>query len=94
MRRLELSDFKKEYLATGYYYSYKTDKNEVCLEPCLNGFDVAIYDLSQNLIGAKTCTNMTISSIFNTSIQVHSAFIRAVDIASKQLYMLEEGSAE
>jgi hypothetical protein len=42
----------------GHYFSYKDDKYEVCLESCLNGYDVAIYDLNQNLIGEKTCTNI------------------------------------
>lgn len=54
----------------GHYWCAKTDKVEVCLESCLNGFDVAIYDLKRDedafvkgdgirLLCEKTCTNVT-----------------------------------
>lgn len=41
------------------YYSYKLeDGTEICLEACMNGFDVAIYNKNENLLRHKECTNM------------------------------------
>ena len=43
-----------------YYYSY-SDRwlgIELCLEACLNGFDVAMYNKDNFLIGKKICTNL------------------------------------
>ena len=59
-KKLTLGSFKRigEPGSFGHYFSYKDDKYEVCLESCLNGYDVAIYDLNQNLIGEKECTNI------------------------------------
>ena len=42
----------------GTYYSYKFDRYEICLEKCLNGFDVALY-LNSFLVGDKVCTNIS-----------------------------------
>lgn len=34
------------------------DGGEICLEACLNGYDVGVYDKDLNLIGEKECTNI------------------------------------
>lgn len=63
----------------GFYFSaFLPDGNEVCLESCLNGFEVAIYDKSKDLIGEKVCTNLTnfIGDV---------AFIEAIILANKKL---------
>lgn len=54
MKTITFADFKKE----DGYMSYKNDKFEICLEPCFNGCDVAIYDVDQNLLKPKVCTNV------------------------------------
>lgn len=39
------------------YQHYTHDGYEVCIEPCLNGFDIAIYK-DMNLQVSKICTNL------------------------------------
>lgn len=78
MKKLILNDFKRKELHPGYYFSHKTDKYEICLEVCLNGYDVAIYDLHQNLLRDKVCTNLV-------NIQSDEALIKAIEIANKFL---------
>ncbi len=47
-------------LAGHYYFSYLNRwlGIEICLEPCLNGFDIAMYDKQNSLIGKKICTDL------------------------------------
>ena len=42
------------------YYSYTIFEtgHEICIEPCMNGFCVGIYDKNKWLIAPKKCTNM------------------------------------
>lgn len=54
MKELTFADFVK----LDGYMTFKNDKFEICLEPCLNGCDVAIYDLEQNLLEPKKCTDL------------------------------------
>ena len=35
---------------------------EICIEPCLDGYDVAIYDQNLNLLEPKQCTNISIGT--------------------------------
>ena len=43
----------------GHYFSATLkDGREVCLESCLNGYCVGIYDKDRDLLGKKTCTNI------------------------------------
>ena len=46
LEKIHLRDFKKKSIegAPLHYYSFEFDDKELCLEPCLNGFDVALYD--------------------------------------------------
>lgn len=58
---LTVADFKRiDLTPPRFYWSHVTeDEYEVCLEPCLNGFDVAIYDLEHQLVVRhKKCTNV------------------------------------
>ena len=58
MKELKIEDFKKVDIGVGHYYTWSNEKIEVCLELCFSGYDIAIYDKNQSLIGEKTCTNM------------------------------------
>lgn len=59
--KLKREDFIRiEGILNRYYYSYKTDKVEITLEFCLNGFDVAVYDLNENLLEPKVCTDFSL----------------------------------
>lgn len=40
------------------YYSFSGKNCEICLEPCLNGCDVAVYDKRKDLLEPKYCTNL------------------------------------
>lgn len=56
-KELEFIDF--EHIALSAAWVFRDDKYELCLEPCLNGFDVAIYKRSNlNLVIPKRCTNI------------------------------------
>lgn len=59
MKIPHLDDFEAIQVFDIPYYSYKTDEFELCIEPCLNGFDVSLYNLNQDLIYPKQCTNLT-----------------------------------
>lgn len=93
MKKITIGSFKRQGVSGsfGHYFSHiLTDGREVCLESCLNGYDVAIYDKEGgNLIGEKTCTKIEgmlesqIASGF--SIMSGEALEKAVDIVNKKL---------
>lgn len=41
------------------FFTAKYKDYVICLEPCLNGLDVAVYDKRLNLITDKVCLNET-----------------------------------
>lgn len=71
---LKKSSFKRTLIkgmGQRYYYQYKGPLAEVCLEPCIRGFDVALYQPTSNvlvarsgkepeLIYSKKCTNINL----------------------------------
>lgn len=60
-KKLTIGSFKREGEKGSFqhYFSHKTeDGREVCLEACMGGYCVAIYDENENIIGDKTCTNI------------------------------------
>ncbi len=62
MKTLTLKDFKPKVVAdTLTYFSYEFSAFEICLEPCLNGFDIALYR-NQNLVFDKICTDLDLST--------------------------------
>ena len=85
-----LDDFK---VINDLYFSYKTDGFELCLEPCLNGYDVALYDLDQDLIYFKECTNLT--GVF-TSLTAYGAareiFIELLDRYERDKNLQTDGN--
>lgn len=76
--QLKYRSFQVVVLDSGdFYFSYKFNRKEICLEKCLNGFDVAIYDDNQGLLEPKVCTNS------DGSETAKSIVARAVSIADK-----------
>jgi hypothetical protein len=60
MKILTLSDFNRINIGHYYYFSYVEDEIEICLERCLNGFDIAVYDKAAKfLLLEKRCTNLS-----------------------------------
>lgn len=63
------------------YTSFQlSDGRELCLERCMNGFDVALYDSHQMLLGEKVCTNSNLEEDPYDHI-----VIKALSIAQKLL---------
>lgn len=62
MKTLTIKDFKKVSVGVGFpefYQHFTKDMRQVCLEPCLQGFCIGIYDDEEELIGTKRCTNLS-----------------------------------
>jgi hypothetical protein len=62
MKKLTIEDFKKVAVGVGFpsfLQHYTKDMRQVCLEPCLEGFCIGIYDDEDELIGEKRCTKIT-----------------------------------
>ncbi len=71
-RRIDLDD-------NIYYFEHKfADGESVCLEVCLNGFDVARYDKNDDLIGEKQCTNLATNHPL-------AAIIKGIEIANQMM---------
>lgn len=97
-KKLTLGSFTRKGLpgSFGHYFSHiLPDKKEICLESCISGYDVAIYDKEGgNLIGEKTCTNiggmleMQIAPGF--SMGTGEAINKAIEIANKRLEELSK----
>jgi len=93
MKKLTIGDFTRKGIegSFGHYFSHiLPDGREVCLESCLNGYDVAIYDREGgNLIGEKVCTNidgmMESQILSGFSLMSGEALEKAVEIANEML---------
>lgn len=60
-----------------YYFSYEwRNIYEICIEPCFNGFDIAIYR-SKHLLEPKQCTNLPESNNISVALGI------AITIADK-----------
>ena len=80
-KKLTPADFKRiqiENTNLGYLSHTLPAGEEVCLESCLNGFDVAVYNKNKNLIGEKTCTNLN-------PINIILALNKALEIANQKI---------
>jgi len=93
IKTLKLGDFTRKGVvgSLGHYFSHiLPDGKEVCLEACMNGYCVAIYDKrGGNLIGEKTCTNLEgyeLSFLGGSVFSVRSgeALEKAIKIANKK----------
>ncbi|NCD40581.1 MAG: hypothetical protein EOL88_00665 [Bacteroidia bacterium] len=64
MKKLEWKDFQLAITDDRQmYYSFEFKDYEICLEPCLSGFDVAIYRIGPDerigdLVEPKKCSDM------------------------------------
>lgn len=92
MKKLTIGSFKREGSqgSFGHTFTHFTeDGREVCLESCLSGYCVGIYDKEQNLIGEKTCTEidgmLEMQIMPGFSMGTGEALIKAVEIANKKL---------
>lgn len=95
-KKLTLGSFKREGMPGSFqhYFSHiMADGKEVCLEVCLGGYCVGIYDKKGgDLIGEKTCTNiegmleMQIAPGF--SIGTGEALEKAIEIANEKIKTL------
>ena len=95
MKKLTIGNFKREGPQGSFvhYFSHiLEDGREVCLESCLNGYDVAIYDKNKNLIGKKECTNiegmMEMQIMPGFSMGTSEALEKALKIANKKVTQL------
>lgn len=92
-KKLTLGSFKRKGAPGSFrhYFSHiLPDGKQVCLEACLNGYDVAIYDREGgDLIGEKTCTKiqgMLESQVApGFSIMTGEAAEKAIKIANKKV---------
>jgi len=86
---LTLKDFKEENVHDEwYYYSTKKDGYELTIEPCMSGFDVALY-FDQQLYTPKLCTSTKNPTEFGGRIE---SIQRALSYAND--LWLERGSDE
>lgn len=62
MKELTLGSFKRKGAqgSFGHYFTYRNEEEgiELCLESCFNGYEVALYDLNQELLVPKKCTDI------------------------------------
>ena len=87
---LTIKDFVLHVSTTsmGHHFSHLFDDgNEICLESCMSGYCVAIYDNRQELIGTKTCTKLTddYRVPFGTQIGDVVAITAALEVANKKM---------
>ena len=96
MKKLIIGSFKRigEQGSFQHYFSHiMEDGKEVCLEACLSGYCVAIYDKEKgDIISEKTCTKIdgALESQITPgfSIMTGEALERAVEIANEKVKTL------
>lgn len=77
MKKFKREDFTVIWIDISHYYlTYKDSGFELCLETCYNGFDVSIYNLEEELLLPKECTDFKESYI--NSYPTKEAFAKAV----------------
>ena len=69
-----------------YYYSFKREQFEICLEPCAGGFCVRVFDVNKNLIEPGKCTNCdgyleSVYAMFGE--RRDDAWVKALEIANE-----------
>ncbi len=76
MKTLTHKDFVTEFAGDIPYQSHRGDGFEVTVEPCLSGYDVTLYDSTQNIVGEKFCTEEDF---------VPLALLSALEMANKKV---------
>lgn len=84
-KNLVLRDFV--YKPSGYF-SYLGKRCEICLEPCLNGCDVGVYDYAGNLLESKYCTNLQGFGLFSQRSDADNILLRKAAMSKAQEYYL------
>lgn len=90
MSMVTIHDFERVRIGSGLpemLRHYTKDGREVCLEPCMDGFCVGIYDDEEELIGEKRCTKLgqpTGELVFGEEVH-EDALKEAVRIANEML---------
>ena len=89
--KLTLGSFKREGLQGSFGHYFTTtlpDGREVCLESCLNGYDIAVYR-DKKLIGKKVCTDiegmLEMQIMPGFSMGTGEALEKAIKIANKMI---------
>ena len=92
MKKLTIGSFKRSGAMGSFAHTFThklEDGGEICLESCMNGYCVGIYDKNLDLIGEKTCTNiqgmMEMQIMPGFSMGTGEALQKAVDIANDKL---------
>jgi len=93
MKKLTIEDFEKVSFGVGLptvYRYFTKDMRQVCLEPCLQGFCIGIYDDDENLIGTKKCTNLSNAHMTFGEEVDKDALTKALKIANQMLAVCGE----
>lgn len=87
--KLRIGDFKRigEPGSFQHYFSHKLpDGREMCLEACVAGYCVGLYNKRGDLLGKKICTNfpdmLEMQIVPGHSLLSGDALTKAVDIAN------------
>jgi len=82
--KIDQNDFKDK----GGYLSFNGKNCEICIEPCFNGADIAVYDLKQNILEPKYCTN--IQTIPTPTAEMMIGFWKDVNAKVNEFYKRHE----
>jgi len=63
------------------YLHHEFDMFQICLEVCMNGYDVAIYDQKKDLVEPKICTN--IKGAFQRKTAIRKALAIATEMKNR-----------
>lgn len=93
MQKLKITHFTREGAPGSFAHYFSRileDGTELCLEACMGGYCVALYDKKGgNLIGEKTCTDfddmMETQIATGFSMRSGDALQKAVEIANKKI---------
>lgn len=55
---MKFEDFEERYVDEKPYYVFTDGEVQVCLEKCMSGFCVGVYDGNDYILAEKQCTNM------------------------------------
>lgn len=96
MKKIERINFSKYYGENYYFYRFSryNKKYELCLEPCLNGYCVALYEsfddeykITPVIIMPKKCTKMNYCFIdfMNNKDRPKEVWDKAINYANQML---------
>lgn len=83
MKKLTAKNFEYAENSGIVYLTYKSGSFEICLEPCLNGFCVGLYDDNQELLKPKACTNIDLVSMADKTNALGEPLEKAMTLANQ-----------